>query len=304
MSGKVVELYSQRPAPEDAESRRVLHVGRPYALENNVHGPVPATHGLIGGYRLSLQTAEIFPVIEDGQRLRGIVWDPDATLAPTLKPIDPESKLPLDDYTVRGNSIDLTGSTVDGPKLLETEETTTLVLDARFELCFRTPSCDASLGMIHLVEAQRFAVLGDGSRVVLLDTQGQEAPVLYLDDADADQPVRWLAKHQTSGAEQAYSHVLRLNQDIPEYRNDHTVESVTVLEQFTSYAVQRELGAVSDAAIWTPGCPPIRWGWSIRVERRVDRSWCIARRKLMLPILGHDGLELPVWTANSLGCLG
>ena len=74
---------------------------------------------------------------------------------------------------------------------------------------------------------------------------------------------------------------------------------MTILEQYQTYFLQRELPFSQDN-IWTPTCAPVSWGWSIRIARRHDGEWGIARQKLLMPALDHNGLALPAWEGNSL----
>jgi hypothetical protein len=93
---------------------------------------------------------------------------------------------------------------------------------------------------------------------------------------------------------------LTLRQTIPDQYQEKTVESVTVLEQYKSYFMQRERSDSAERVIWTPLLEAVNWGWSIRVGYRADGELGILRRKLMLPAVGNDGLELPQWQTNHL----
>lgn len=48
--------------------------------------------------------------------------------------------------------------------------------------------------------------------------------------------------------------------------------------------------------------PPVTWGWSICVAKNGADEWAIVRRKLMLPTVGHEGLQLPHWHNQLIAC--
>lgn len=279
-----------------------LYLGRRYHIEDASRPALALSHGLVGDYRIELQRAEVLPVTLQGTHGVCYFWDTDVALSTPSKPLHPEHALALDDYALRGNSIQIAHATLNGPELIEADGATRLTLAPQFELVFHTDCYEAMAGVIHLVQAQRFIRLDDGTSVVLLDSHAHDAPVLYLENDQDDRPVKTIVTRQSTGGAHSYDHTFRIGQSIPDEHHGRAVESVTVLEQYTSYFMQREVGQPENTAIWTPACAPIAWGWSIRVERRFDGPWCLARRKVMMPVGGHDGLELPVWTTNTLAC--
>lgn len=279
-----------------------LCLGRRYLIDVTPQSALAPSHGLVGDYRIDIRRTEVQPVTTRGLHAACFFWDTDVSLPTTARPIRRDDGLALDGHVLQGNSIQVAHGALNGPELTEASGGTTLTLSPRFELVFDTAGHDAMAGVIHLVQAQRFVRLDDGTSIMLLDTHAHDAPVLYLEDANDERPVKTVVECQAAGTARTYDYVFRIGQAIPDHYHGRAVESVTVLEQYTSYFMQREIGQPENAVIWTPACAPIAWGWSIRVERRFDGPWCLARRKVMLPIGGHDGLDLPVWTTNTLAC--
>ena len=71
-----------------------------------------------------------------------------------------------------------------------------------------------------------------------------------------------------------------------------------MLEQYNSYIMQKP-EYQDNCAIWIPLVTPISWGWSIRATRVPDqRQFAIARRKLLMPNIANNGLQLPQWERN------
>ncbi len=286
--------------PPQAETPALppAHLGRRYRLE--CEPGATAGHGIVGGYRISPQRAELLPPTPGGAPGDVFVWDPDAALPAGARLLDGDDR-PLDGERLRGNSLHVADDALDGPELIAGDGASLLRMAPGFSLAFRSDAHAATLGVVNLVQAQRFISLADGERIVLLDTHDTEEPALYLEGADDDLPVKTVVPRQEAGAEGRYQYRVEVSQEIPDRVDGHSVEFVTVLEQYTSYFLQRELDRDDDAVIWTPACAPLTWGWSIRVGRRIDGPWAIVRRKVMLPIHGHEGLELPVWERDTLG---
>jgi hypothetical protein len=150
----------------------------------------------------------------------------------------------------------------------------------------------ARLGVIHLVESHCFAILKNGEQRILRDS-GEEQSMLHRHDLQDDvvTPVLDADQHAAAIArtfKQTIAHT------IPEHIDGLEVDTMTILEQYTSYFMHRET-PFSDTNIWIPVCPPVDWGWSIRIARRYDNDLGIARRKLFMPTVEHDGLEMPGW---------
>jgi len=205
----------------------------------------------------------------------------------------------LGDYKLKSNHLRLDDMQLQGPDLSSDGENTYLWLAPSFDFHFITDQQAAGLGVIHLVQSRRFAVLEDGTEYPLLETD--DNTVLYL-TADDDEVVKPVITLQDKGLNQSYNYGCTVSQMIPDEIAGQAVTSLTVLEQYTSYFMQHPLPQGERASIWLPVYAPISWGWSIRVARRFDGDWSIQRRKLILPTCGHEGTQLPLWKNNSRAC--
>lgn len=203
----------------------------------------------------------------------------------------------LDSCHRQGNHCNLIMTEVVGPELVMEARQTLLRMQPVFHLRYETGAYAAQFGVVHLVQSERSVFMEDGTQRQLLTT---EEPVLYIEDPHITEPMRYLSMHQSHGTRQTYHYQLSLRQAIPDILNNKAVESVTVLEQYQSYFMQRECSNSAPQPTWTPLLLPVTWGWSIRVGRRADGDWCILLRKLIRPIEGNEGLELPRWRSNSI----
>ncbi len=281
----------------------LISIGKRYLLENLPGLADRNIHGLVAGYRFDARHAEIVPLqASDNGGVAVYFWDTHcdlAAFATNVKTAADAPAQPLSSYRLCNNRLELRQTVMNGPEIATNEHGTLLTLSPCFEATFSTDAYAARLGMLHLVQAKRLAVLASGRQITLLDS-GDE-PVLYLPEPDDEQALAWESSDQALEESRTYSLSADISQAIPADIHGDPVAELTVLERYSSYWLQR---AVLDGeqTIWTPAHAPISWGWSIRAGRRYDGEWDIMRRKLMLPITGHDGLQLPVWRNNSQAC--
>lgn len=266
-------------------------------------------HGVIGGYRISKQSAEVLPVASKGAKKHQICgcyfWDPGIDLTRLNCHVvqnGDDKFLPLKNCRIRNNRLILNRSTLDGPELITSNEATLLRLSPRFDFTLSTDDYAAQLGIINLVQSSRVITTGDVTEVseyiVLRDTGIEDAPVLYLDNPQDDQAVKFISERQEQGSTRNHTFEFNISQPIDSNTSAANVSTVTVLEQYTSYVMQGAVLSDEIQTIWSPVFSPISWGWSIRVGRRIDGEWGILRRKLILPTIGNDGLQIPTWHNN------
>lgn len=278
-----------------------LYSGRGYdfTVSDGCDTYVPS--GTVGDYQVSLQHAGIEPVrVEDGSahvyfydteaRLQGFPWHLSNNNGPSNN---------VEKYQVQGNVFNLLATEMTGPEIIENGQQTLLSMQPVFHLHYDTVAYAAQLGVVHLVQSQRLITLENGAQHWMLDTQ---EPVLYLHEKSAIEPVIHIGSGQKKSQSQNHDYHFSLEQTIPEQLDGEAVESVTVLEQYQSYFMQRECSNQTTPVIWTPLLARVTWGWSIRVGRRADGEWAILRRKIIRPTVGNDGLELPQWQSNHLAC--
>ena len=297
MNGTVTYLdliKQQKPAI----NQRVpdLLVGRKYQLASQP--PVSDLHGICGGFMASCQQGGTLPPQSNKEGFYCFLWDSDNELGrniSSLKTTTGKQVAMHDRISALSNRFVLTNSSLCKPELQGQANTQQLTLRAGFEFRYSADVMNACLGVINLVESHCFAILEDGKQHTLQDS-GEENMALYLgkgNDATAIQLVLQLEQDQTK--EQRYE--AQVTHNIPESIGGIAVESLTVLEQYQSFFMQRELPFTAEN-IWTPAYAPISWGWSMRIARRYDGEWGIARQKLLMPTLGQNGLEMPAWHGN------
>ena len=287
---------TERPVITRQEAE-VLYSGRQYPFTVQSEGENHVPSGMVGDYRLSPQRARLLPVeVRDGTALV-YLYDAEVCLA---SPVWQAVGAVGEGYRITANRLTLSGNEVVGPELVQQQQHTLLTMQPVFQLHYNTEAYAAELGVVHLVQSQRFVNLENGAQRMLLETTD---PVLYLPGPDTSDAVQCITPGQAHGRYEDYRYQLSLEQAIPERLDGQAVESVTVLEQYHSYFMQRECSDDTAPVIWTPALAPITWGWSIRVGRRADNEWGIVRRKLILPTVGHDGLEFPTWEENQLALM-
>ena len=303
---KLVTDLSKPQLPKES-ILAAIHTGCRYHVGCQDLYVLNSTHGVIGDYRISAKCAEILPVAPvttTGEMNTCCFWDTDIDLSQLrcyIMHYDKGQLLALEDCNLKANRLVLNRAELNGPELAVSNEETVLTLSPQFEFTFSTDSYAAQLGVINLVQSTRFITLENSDEIHLLDTADEETPVLYLENPLDDQPVKFVVQ-QERGATRQHTFGLKIAQPIPDEIGGERVETVTVLEQYSSYFMQCALPLDNHHDIWIPVYAPISWGWSIRVGRRTDGQWGILRRKLILPTTGHDGLQLPAWRNNTIEC--
>lgn len=280
-----------------------LYTGHRYKVKSYAANDKHAPHGLVGGYSVSpSQGIALSLSAPDIESL--YLWDADIDLKSAGLSIandDNNEDTLAANSRIKSNYIEITHHALDGPQLTSNNGETCLMLSMAVDFTFTTANYAAQLAVIHLVEATRFIKLKNGNSISLLDTEDED-PVLYLETPLDDQALKLIGSAQDIGDKNHYHYQHTIQQPIPDQFTGQEVESVTVLEQYRSYFMQRATPFDENENIWTPIYAPILWGWSIRVGRRVDDEWGILKRKLIIPIPGNDGLQLPEWETNTIDC--
>lgn len=296
MSERIVYLNLPEPPPAAVTAAPAVIIGNHYQPGN---AELPGDlHGLCGGIDYTTQYGRVLPPSLQCCYL----WDIDEELRSTkieLKATETESISLADATNVITSRFVLSHAAISEPQIINQESTPQLTTTAGFDFIFSTSMQTVQLGVLNLVETQRFAMLKNGERNSILDS-GDRGPVLYLaDDMETEEVVMPILQAGAGTDTIQHRHDVSLSQIIPENLSGSEIETLTVLEQYTSFFMQRELPFCREN-IWTPVCAPICWGWSMRVARRQDGDWCIVRQKLLMPTVGHNGLEMPVWQGNQL----
>ncbi|MGR8935611.1 MAG: hypothetical protein ACU837_14650 [Gammaproteobacteria bacterium] len=300
-------VYLQPPKKRQARALPFpIAIGKRYRLAIPQPCSESALHGLIGDYRIGTQTADIVPLQPSASgEATGYFWDTDCditAIGASVTLSSDGSVQTLADCRLDNNRLRLDRASLDGPELEPVGDGAVLRMAVRFELTCSTDAFAAQLGMLHLVQANRFITLENGEQISLLQSSDDDAPLLYLTDSSQNEPMAWLSAEQPANRIQAYTVSADVAQPLQPHVEGETVASVTVLERYSTYLMQRSIATEHEPAIWTPILAPVSWGWSIRAGRRPDGDWAIMRRKVMLPTTGHDGLQLPLWHNNSLAC--
>jgi hypothetical protein len=301
MSDRIVYLnLAQRKPAVVATAAPAIVVGRRYQLHPD--DDVEELHGICGGQDFYTDHGRILPVSENTGTNHCYLWDVDEELISEelqLSAAGEEAVTLAATNNIITSQFVLSHGTLSEPHIIDQESTPQLTTTASFDFVFSTQLPQVRLGVLSLVETQRFALLKNGERYSLLDS-GEEQALLYLTDANASKEVLTPIL-DTGAAEDAvrHNHTITLTQQIPPQLASSEIETLTVLEQYTSFFMQRELPFSQDN-IWTPVSAPIAWGWSMRVTQRHDGDWCIVRQKLLMPTVGHNGLEMPAWEGNQL----
>lgn len=279
----------------------IVHTATEILVPRSVGNAIAHNDGIVGDYQPGLEVATIAPVAAGDDEARFFIWDGDAHFAaPETSWRQAELRHnTITDCRVNGNHCEILANNVEGPELITDGEALRLQLRANWRLRWDTATYSAELGMITLQESRRFITLDNGEQITVTDSCGADTPVLYLEGCDDNKIIKPIAV-QREGVKQQHGYSITVSQHVPSSHDGHVVESVTVLEQYRSYVMQRPTGTKA-RTIWVPMVAPISWGWSIRVGRRYDGGWAIVRRKLLLPTISHQGLELPLWQHNSLG---
>ncbi len=282
---RLVEKESADDAPAaQMEQTVTLYRGIAYSAQQwrewlaTSDGNTLPDDALIGGFHFDSHCGETLPVTETGPVY---CWD---SLSPP-------------GATIAENEFQLLSASLEGLAIETGIDCAMLSISPHFAIRFTTRACAAQLGEIRLVSAKRFATDTDGMQHTLLDT-GDAAPVLYLEDEHDTTLIRQRSDWQARDSEAHFNFDYRVGQVLQRDMLGLKVQSVTVLEQYSSFFMQRALAAGARDALWVPACAPVSWGWSLRVEPEAE-GWIITRRKLIPPVVGHDGWQMPQWQGNT-----
>jgi hypothetical protein len=299
MSGQIINFNLPKDhKPAALQTSPPLLLGRRYQL--HAETPTTDTHGICGGFLPSVQSGVLLPLQTDHAIFDCYLWDSDCELDLATSPFTASSgeRIVLQGQTpVAGNRFALSHTNLSKPELQAQTDGHELSICAGFDFRYAPDVMDACLGVINLVESNCFIMLKNGKRHSLQDT-GEDNKALFLnkEDDDAVQAVLQAGKgYETL----EHNYAVNVTHAIPSHIDGVEVETLTVLEQYQTFFMQREL-PFSEENIWTPACVPIAWGWSMRVARRYDGEWGIARQKLLMPTSGQNGLEMPTWEGNNL----
>lgn len=259
-------------SPENQSRIPVRLTGRQYSLDANSL-PVDL-HGLCGGFTCTPEHGGALPLHITGNDITAYIWDADC--------------LPH----ISANRFAITHTSLDKPQITEQNGMHQISIVAGFDFVYTADQLPARLGIINLVESHCFASLKNGEQYSLRDS-GEDQRMLHTQDTHSD-GVTPILDTDCKSTPVAQHYVQTITHAIPEQIDGLDVDTMTILEQYTSYFMQRET-PFSDSNIWTPVCAPIAWGWSIRIARRYDGDLGIARRKLFMPTVEHNGLAMPAW---------
>lgn len=274
-----LRLVATEPQTQEKEqSIEKWYRGIAYAPQQWVNDSNLVTDALIGGFEMSVDRGQSLPLQDDKP---AYIWDSqgDGVLA--------ENQCELVDCSLN----DLTIEPVVGGVVL--------AITPSFTFSYKTLAYAAQLGEIRLVTTNRFVTDIEGAQHSLIDTSDADGPVLYLEDHHDSLLVRQQRPWQCRDTQQEYGFDYRVQQGLLREWQGVPVQSVTVLEQYTSYFMQRAVALMPNESLWVPAYAPISWGWSLRVEWE-HNDWVITRRKLVIPVVGHDGWQLPEWCGNTL----
>lgn len=277
----------KRPQPD-------LFPGRNYSVISK--GPLDQIHGLCANYSVSKESANVED--QKAHDTRAFLWDLTHETDSEIQLHNGESAILLNANTPLGGAcLVVSDATLSVPKILDEQDGRLLEFRIEIEGIFSSEIVSSRFGIVNLLSASRFVAMENGEQSVLFSTLDEE-PVLFIDDNSRSSPIDYIL--ETNADEEPVRHLVtrRICHRIPEHVGGIKTQSMTVLEQYHSYFMQREL-PLSDNTIWTPVCAPITWGWSIRLERRQDDEWTITRQKLLNPAIGNEGLEMPVWKKTS-----
>lgn len=256
--------------------------------------------GVVGAYRLGINSARLDPVDVMAQPPRGFVWEPG------LLSSEWRSRIQMDPQRLgspRQNHLTLIEASLDAPEVRTSDAQAVLTISPCLTLEWATDAFASQLGLVQLVESSRTLQFEDGESVVLLDTEAEGVgPVLYLNDSTGTVAVKPLCAFQRQGDARRLSVSSEVTQNIPAEFKGKPVASVSVLEKYTWYLMQNADPDDTEQHIWVPVHLPIVWGWSIRVQQRFDGIWDIFRKKLIMPTPSTEAPALPRWQSNTLSC--
>lgn len=291
------------PTPERAQGLQLFPC-LPFATEGDFTG----VHGIAAPFRLEDLTNGELGDNRPQHHRQWVIWDGSidpALLPKTVKRRTGTVNFGAEEFSIADNRLRILACHLEGPELINKNGFTQLQMQPVFELDYQAEQFPAQIAEMRLVASQRFLNLQSGTSHVFTHTDENTTPAVVVGarkSCDSDDrlliqifaPLLW-QEHK------------KLRADTPIYQtifdefNAEPVASVTVLEQYTSYFVQRYYGP-TQTGCWVPAAPPVTWGWSIRVAKNGADEWAIVRRKLMLPTVGHEGLQLPHWHNQLIAC--
>jgi hypothetical protein len=284
--------------PVMPEAAPALVIGRKYQLVGeNLPDDI---HGICGNQSFSAHSGSVLPRQNNGTHYDGYLWDSDSLSAlSAVSVVAGEGEyIALNANTpVASNRFALSHTTLTKPEIQLQENGPQLSLQAGFDFIYTADAIAARLGVLNLVESHCFVVLKNGEKHDLLES-ADEQKMLFLKPGDQQEVINPIVDVSNSHEVLRQSRTQSISHDIPEFVEGIEMETMTVLEQYQTFFLHREL-PFSEENIWTPACAPISWGWSIRIARRHDDEWGIARQKLLMPTVGHNGMEMPVWERNT-----
>lgn len=298
-----LNLPTREPAPMATKASPALFTGQRYQLDGD---NLPTDlHGVCAGFECTPDRGMLLPLDSNSVETPCYFWDIDGVpeILNTSLISSKNEHITIGRHTnLLANRFILSHAKLTEPVIHCSGDTSQISVSAEFEFIYYADCMPARLGVLHLLEPNCFVVLKNGERHDLLASE-EDQRLLYLDNTnysnevieavspilDTDITDTVIQQHY----KQSITHV------IPEQINELDVESMTILEQYTSFFMQREIPFAQEN-IWTPVCAPVTWGWSIRISRRHDGAWCLSRKKLLMPAVGHNGQEMPAWQGNTL----
>lgn len=292
-----LNIPKRQPSP-GTSALPSLFIGRKYC---SATGLIPAnTHGICTDFVCTPDRGGFTELTDNNTSQHAFLWDSDClpNLAGTTLHTPTGENIAVNANTpVLTNRFVITNTRLDKPSIKATNNEQHLSIQAEFDYAFTADQMDASLGALSLVETQCFLLLENGQQHSLLNTDEQAALFLSADNqSSAISPIIDASKSNDT-LNQSWQ--INITHAIHDQLDGISVESLTVLEQYQTFFMQREL-PFTDENIWTPVSTPISWGWSMRIARRYDGEWGIARQKLLMPTAGHNGMEMPSWESNTL----
>ncbi len=264
-----------------------------------------------GDRGVALYRGVSYPPQQWQQWISSSALEADAMASDFLMTTDCGQSLPLQDgssayiwdslshQALRENECQLLNASLEELTIEEVIGGSLLAITPRFTLRYKTAAYAAQLGEIRLVTSQRYLTDEEGEHHTLLNTEEVGEMALYLEGPNDTAIVRQQTPWQSRDHQKDYCFDYRIDQGLQRSWRGRQVHSVTVLEQFTSYFMQRAVASVPSKTFWVPAYSPVTWGWSLRVAYE-NNEWVIIRRKLVPPVVGHDGWQLPQWRGNTM----
>lgn len=296
MTEEIVYLNAPNRRPPDV-IHKALYLGRRYKVLHPQS--ISDEQGLCAGFEDALARGGVLTLDQNAEN--AFLWDPGSvSLSGDVELMCGDEAITLNANTpVASGQFVLSHARLSTPVITSHHDGHRLSFEAEFDYVYSSEDMPTRLGVATMLEASCFVVLENGERHILFQST-EDDPVLYVKGGPNKSALKIISDVSTEDTPQAKTYLENIVHRIPEQVHGQRVESMTVLEQYKSYFMQREL-PVSEDQIWTPVCAPITWGWSIRLNRREDSEWTITRQKLLYPAVGHDGMEMPVWEGYATG---